>query len=36
MRHHGIYKEENQIDSTLVGKIQDHYKDWKTDVKELD
>lgn len=36
MRHHGIYKEENQIDSTLVGKIQDQYKDWKTYVKTVE
>jgi hypothetical protein len=36
MRRHGIYNEENQIDSTLVGKIQGRYKDWKTYVKTIE
>jgi hypothetical protein len=36
MRRHGIYNEENQIDSTLVGKIQEQYRDWKTYVKTIE
>ena len=36
MRRHGIYNEEKQIDSTLVGKIQVQYKDWKTYVKTIE
>jgi hypothetical protein len=36
MRRHGIYNEENQIDSTLVGKIQERYKDWTTYVKTIE
>lgn len=36
MRRHGIYKEEDQIESTLVEKIQEQYKDWKTYVKTIE
>lgn len=36
MRRRGIYNEENQIDSTLTGKIQAQYKDWKTYVKTIE
>ncbi|MFF2445532.1 hypothetical protein ACFVSW_00415 [Neobacillus sp. NPDC058068] len=36
MRRLGIYKEEKQIDSILVGKIQGQYKDWKTYVKTIE
>ncbi|MEH7110451.1 hypothetical protein [Bacillus sp. JJ1764] len=35
MRRLGIYNEENQIDSTLVRKIQEQYKDWKTYEKTI-
>lgn len=36
MRRHSIYNEENQIDSTLAGKIQEQYKDWKTYLKTIE
>ncbi len=36
MCRYGIYNEENQIDSKLVGKIQEQYKDWKTYVKTIE
>ena len=36
MRRRGIYKEENRIDPSLVGKIQAQYKDWKTYVKTIE
>jgi hypothetical protein len=36
MRRNGLYKEENQIDSTLIGKIQGRYKDWKTYEKTIE
>lgn len=36
MRSQGIYNEENLIDETLVGKIQEQYKDWKTYVKTVE
>jgi hypothetical protein len=32
----GIYNEEKKIDSILVGKIQEQYKDWKTYVKTIE
>ncbi|RBP96130.1 hypothetical protein DFO70_102457 [Cytobacillus firmus] len=36
MRRHGIYNEENLIDDTLVGKIQEQYKEWKTYLKTVE
>ncbi|MCM3584988.1 hypothetical protein M3182_04405 [Mesobacillus maritimus] len=36
MRRRGIYKEENRIDPSLMGKIQAQYKDWKTYVKTIE
>jgi hypothetical protein len=36
MRRLSVYNEERQINSTLVGKIQKQYKDWKTYVKTIE
>ncbi|MBU7592626.1 hypothetical protein [Metabacillus halosaccharovorans] len=36
MRRLGIFNNEKQIDSALVEKIQDRYKDWKTYVKTIE
>lgn len=36
MRRLGIYNEEQQIDSNLIGKIKDRYRDWKTYVKTIE
>jgi hypothetical protein len=36
MRRLGLYNEENQIDSNLIGNIQEQYKDWKTYVKTIE
>lgn len=36
MRRHDVYNEENLIDATLVGKIQEQYKNWKTNLKTVE
>lgn len=36
LRQKGIYNEENQIDSILERKIQEHYQDWKMYTKTIE